>query len=106
MLNDDVLFPTWNGNGRISFEILRVYLLAALGLSCCRGATLILVGRRYSVLRAAGFSSQGLLLLRNTGSIGRAALGTVAHGLRCSMVCGILPDQGSNPWPLPWQLDS
>ena len=30
----------------------------------------------------------------------------VAHGLSCSMVCGIFLDQGSNPWPLYWQADS
>ena len=30
----------------------------------------------------------------------------VAHGPSCSMACGILPDQGSNPCPLNWQADS
>ena len=30
----------------------------------------------------------------------------VAHGPSCSMACGILPDQGSNPCPLHWQADS
>ena len=30
----------------------------------------------------------------------------VAHGLSCSVACGILPDQGSNPCPLNWQADS
>ena len=27
-------------------------------------------------------------------------------GLNCSSACGILPDQGLNPCPLPWQADS
>ena len=27
----------------------------------------------------------------------------MAHGLSCSMACGIFPDQGSNPCPLHWQ---
>ena len=27
----------------------------------------------------------------------------VAHGLNCSAVCGIFPDQGLNPCPLHWQ---
>ena len=30
----------------------------------------------------------------------------VAHGPSCSAACGIFPDQGSNPCPLPWQADS
>ena len=30
----------------------------------------------------------------------------VAHGLSCSAVCGIFPDQGSNPCSLYWQVDS
>ena len=28
------------------------------------------------------------------------------HGLGCPKTCGILPDQGSNPHSLHWQLDS
>ena len=28
------------------------------------------------------------------------------HGLRCSAACGIFLDQGSNPCPLHWQVDS
>ena len=31
---------------------------------------------------------------------------TVARGLSCSAACGIFPDQGLNPCPLPWQVDS
>ena len=30
----------------------------------------------------------------------------MAHGLSCSMACGSFPDQGSNPCPLHWQVDS
>ena len=30
----------------------------------------------------------------------------VAHGLSCSEACGIFPNQGSNPCPLLWQVDS
>ena len=42
---------------------------------------------------------------------GAAALGArasvvVAKGLSCSGTCGILPDQGSDLCPLPWQADS
>ena len=30
----------------------------------------------------------------------------MAHGLSCSVECGIFPGQGSNPRPLHWQADS
>ena len=30
----------------------------------------------------------------------------MAHGLSCSVACGIFPGQGSNPWLLHWQGDS
>ena len=32
--------------------------------------------------------------------------GIRAHGLSCPTVCGIFPNQGSNPCPLHWQADS
>ena len=35
-----------------------------------------------------------------------AGSGAVVQGLRCSVACGISPDQGSNPGPLHWLLDS
>ena len=38
--------------------------------------------------------------LQSTGSV------VVGHGLSCSAACGIFPDQGSNPCPLHWQVDS
>ena len=27
-------------------------------------------------------------------------------GLSCPVACGVFPDQGSNSWPLQWQMDS
>ena len=30
----------------------------------------------------------------------------VAHGLSCLKACGIFLDQGSNPCPVHWQVDS
>ena len=30
----------------------------------------------------------------------------MAHGLSCSVACGIFPDQGLNPCALHWQADS
>ena len=38
--------------------------------------------------------------LQSTGSV------VVAHRLICSAACGIFPDQGSNPGPQHWQVDS
>ena len=80
-------------------------------------------------MRCAGFLLRWLLLLRSTGfrracfssvarehhSCGlralerrllRAGSVVVAHGLSCSVACGIFLDQGSNLCPLHWQADS
>ena len=72
-----------------------------------------MVSGGYSSLQCAGFSLWWPLLLRSTGSsrMGFNSCGTqasvvVAHGLSCSMACGIFPDQGSNPCLLHWQADS
>ena len=55
-----------------------------------------------SVVAAHGLRSCGFLALkaRNTGSV------VVLHGLRCSPVCRVFPDQGSNLCLLHWQGDS
>ena len=45
------------------------------------------------------------LSLPSTGSR-RAGSVVVAHGPSCSAACGISPDQGSNPRPPHWQVDS
>ena len=39
-------------------------------------------------------------------ALGTRASAVVAHGLSCSMACGIFPGQGSNQRPLHWQADS
>ena len=59
------------------------------GFSCCRTRAL---GAWASVVVARGLWSVGSVV--------------VAHGLSCSVACGIFPDQGSNPCPLHWQADS
>ena len=59
------------------------------GLPCCRA-------------RAPGAWAP-VAVARGLQSTGSAA---VAHGLPCSVACGIFPDQGSNPHPLHWQADS
>ena len=50
-------------------------------------------------LGIVGFSSCGFWALEHR-------LNIVAHRLTCSMTCGILPYQGSNPCLLHWQVDS
>ena len=70
-----------------------------------RGLSLVAASGAHSSSRCAGLSLSWPLLLRSTGSR-RAGSVIVAHGPSCSMACGILPDQGSNPCPLHWQADS
>ena len=82
-----------------------------------RGLSLVVASGGYSSLRCTGLPLQWPLLLRSTGSrlagsvvvacvLQSAGSVVVAHGLSCSVACGILPDQGSNPCPLHWQADS
>ena len=89
-----------------SFIYLFILLLAALGLRCYAQA--------FSSCGEGGllFIAVGGLLIAVASPVGGAwAPGTrasvvVAHGLSCSVACGIFPDQGSNPCPLHWQVDS
>ena len=87
-------------------------------LALC-GLPLVLENWGYSSLRGASFSLQaspgeehrlstdrpqyfwhtGLVLVAD--GLWRTA--AVAHRLRCSVACGIFPDQGSNWCPLRWQ---
>ena len=70
-----------------------------------RGLSLVAVSGGHSSSRCAGLSLSRPLLWRSTGSR-RAGSVVVAHGPSCSAACGIFPDQGSNPCPLHWQVDS
>ena len=58
------------------------------------GLSLVAASGGYSSLQCTDFSLSWLL--------GAQASVVVAHGLSCSAACGILPGQGSNPWPLHW----
>ena len=58
-----------------------------------------------------GLQVQGPPQLWRAGLVAPSSCGAwvsvvVAHGLSCSVACGILPDQGLNPCPLHWQADS
>ena len=70
-----------------------------------RGLSLVAASGGPSSSRCAGLSLSRPPLLRSTGSKCAGSV-VVAHGPSCSMACGILPDQGSNPCPLHWQADS
>ena len=70
-----------------------------------QGLSLVVASRGHSSSWCMGLSLLRPLLLQSTGS--RQAVSViVAHGPSCSVACGILPDQGSNPCPLHWQADS
>ena len=82
-----------------------IYLWLCWVFVSVRGLSLVAASEGHSSSRCAGLSLSRRLLLRSTGSR-RAGSVVVAHGLSCSVACGILPDQGSNPYPLHWQADS
>ena len=65
--------------------------------SCCGARAL---GRQASVAAAHRLSSCRSWAPEQAGSV------VVAHRMSCSRVCGIFLDQGSNPYPLHWQVDS
>ena len=66
-----------------------VWVSHCSGFSCCR---VLAVGHVGSIVIAPGLQSKGLIL--------------VANELSCSEACGIILDQGTNPYLLPWQEDS
>ena len=78
--------------------------MAVLGFRCCTQPFSSCVSRDFSPMWCTGFSLQWLLLLQSPGS--RHVGSAVVHGLSGSMACGIFLDQGSNPRPLHWQVDS
>ena len=72
--------------------LFNLFIFGCIGSSLQRaGATLLRCGAQAS--HCGGFS------LWSTGSR-RAGSVVAAHGLSCSVACGIFPDQGSNPCPL------
>ena len=70
-----------------------------------RELSLVAASGDLSSSRCAGLSLLRPLLLQSTGSR-RVGSVVVAHGPSCYAACGIFPDQGSNPCPLHWQVDS
>ena len=89
----------------VFFIYLFIYLWLFWVFVSVRGLSLVVASGGHSSSRCAGLSLSWPLLLRSTGSR-RSGSVVVAHGPSCSVACGILPDQGSNPCPLHWQADS
>ena len=92
------------------FFKLWVYFIFIYLWLCCifisvRGLSLVVASGGHSSSRCTGLSLSRPLLSRSTGS-NRAGSVIVAHGPSRSAVCGIFPDQGSNPCALHWQADS
>ena len=76
-----------------------MYTLLCLFTYGCAGSLLLHVGflqlqRTRLLVAVASFVER------------RRGLIVGAHRLSCSEARGIFPDQGSNPWPLCWQVDS
>ena len=84
---------------------LFIYLWLCWVFVSVRGLSPVAASGGHSSSRCAGLSLSRPLSLWSTGSR-RAGSVIVAHGPSCSVACGILPDQGSNPCPLHWQADS
>ena len=79
-----------------------IYLfLAVLGLHCWVQAVFQLQRARATLQQCAGLSCRELAQqLRCTDSV------VAEQGFKCSVACGVFPDQGSNPCLLHWQADS
>ena len=66
----------------------------------------------FSCCGARALGARGLQQLQHVGLVvvacgfQSASSVVVVHRLSCSAACGIFPDQGTNPCPLHWQVDS
>ena len=80
------------------YRLCRVFVAAWAFPSCSERGLLFGYGARVS--HHSGFSGC------RGWAPGAWASVVVAHGLSCSTACRILPDQGSNPCLLHWQVDS
>ena len=89
----------------LKFLFIYIYFWLCWVFVSVRGLSLVAESGGHSSSWCAGLSLSRPLLLRSTGSR-RAGSVVVAHRPSCSVACGILPDQGSNPCPLHWQADS
>ena len=80
------------------FGLCWVFVALHRLFSSCGGWGLLFIGDR--LLIAVGFSCCWVKAPGEWDSV------VVAHRLSCSAAYGIFPDQGLNPCPLHWQVDS
>ena len=85
-------------------------MLLCVLFSSCGEQGLFFVAVHKSLIMVASLGEHGLCGDRALATVAPGLQGTgpivVAHGLSCSVACGILQDQGSNPCLLHWQVDS
>ena len=79
-------------------------IMYLLSLCCCVGFSQVVASRGYSLDAVRGLLIAMVSLAAELW--GERASIVVAHGLSCSLVCGIFPDQGSNLCLLHWQAVS
>ena len=89
----------------IFLKLINFYFWLCWVFVSVRGLSLVAASGGHSSSRCVGLSLSQPLFLRSTGSR-RTGSAVAAHRPSCSVACGILPDQGSNPCPLHWQADS
>ena len=101
----------------LGFSFSFIYLFWLHCVHCCMKTFSSCSEQGLLFLVMCGVSLPWHLCCRETGSLAPAraeyrlsgclaqAPAVVAHGLSCSMACGTLLDQGSNLWPLHWQVD-
>ena len=75
---------------------------AALSLHFCPQ---VLGSRGYSSLQCTGFTHCSGFSCCRAWALGHAGSIVVEHGLTYSLVCGVFPDQGSNPCSRHWQVE-
>ena len=81
------------------------WFLAALGLCCCVGFSLVVESLDDSLaVWCVGFLLAWLLLLRLPGSRAQSSVVT-GIGFCCSVACGILPNRRLNLYLLHWQVN-
>ena len=95
------------GELSMSFFFLCIYLWLRWVFHCYTGFSLAAVSRGYSLFIVAVhrllIAVASLIVEHRLQGAGSAV---AANGLCCATACGIFPDQGSNPCPLHWQVDS
>ena len=102
----DLTFPTQNNFLNVVYFLYYFFTCGCAGL-CCRV-------RVFSSCREQGrLSYCGAWLLTvvtfsccSSQALERMRSIVVAHSLSCPTACEIFPDQGLNPCPLHWQMDS